>query len=327
VEEADNVARLDFLRQWQHFLNRIAPGDEAAFFFAGHGVEIGGLNFLLPADVPRVASGEEEVLKASALSLSSFLEQARERKPQMALYVIDACRDNPFTNSGGRSIGGTRGLTLVGPPAGTFVMFSAGAGETALDRLSDSDVNPNSVYTRTLLPRLKSPGKIGDIARDVRRDVRQLALSVSHVQTTAFYDEVIGDFCPAGCIVEAKADATAPPKPLAPPPPDRALEAWNETRSTESIDVLDAYIAKYKDSFYAELAKARIEELKRRQQLAAAAPRRPQKSDPDPALEAWNAIKDTEKASVLEDRGGQAQAAVRRPSAIQATRAEARAGA
>jgi uncharacterized caspase-like protein len=133
VEEADNVARLDFLRQWQHFLNRIAPGDEAAFFFAGHGVEIGGLNFLLPADVPRVASGEEEVLKASALSLSSFLEQARERKPQMALYVIDACRDNPFTNSGGRSIGGTRGLTLVEPPTGTFVMFSAGAGDTALD--------------------------------------------------------------------------------------------------------------------------------------------------------------------------------------------------
>jgi len=137
VEEADNIARLDFLRQWQHFLNRIEPGDEAAFFFAGHGVEIGGLNFLLPADVPRVASGEEEVLKASALSLNGFLEQARERKPQMALYVIDACRDNPFANAGGRGIGGTRGLTLVEPPTGTFVMFSAGAGETALDRLSE----------------------------------------------------------------------------------------------------------------------------------------------------------------------------------------------
>jgi outer membrane protein assembly factor BamD (BamD/ComL family) len=300
VEEADNIARLDFLRQWQHFLNRIEPGDEAAFFFAGHGVEIGGLNFLLPADVPRVASGEEEVLKASALSLNGFLEQARERKPQMALYVIDACRDNPFANAGGRGIGGTRGLTLVEPPTGTFVMFSAGAGETALDRLSDGDSDPNSVYTRTLLPRLKEPGKIGDIAREVRRDVHHLASSVNHVQTPAFYDEVIGDFCPAGCVVQAKAEATAPAKPPAPPPPDPALEAWNETRSTESIDVLGAYIAKYKDSFYAELAKARIEELKRQQQLAAAAPQRPERSGPDPALEAWNTIKDTQKASVLE---------------------------
>ena len=300
VEEADNVARLDFLRQWQHFLNRIEPGDEAAFFFAGHGVEIGGLNFLLPADVPRVASGEEEVLEASSLSLSSFLEQARERKPQTALYVIDACRDNPFANSTGRSIGGTRGLTLVEPPTGTFVMFSAGAGETALDRLSDSDADPNSVYTRTLVPRLRAPGRIGDIARDVRRNVRQLASQVNHLQTPAFYDEVVGDFCPAGCVAEAKADAAAPARAQPPLPPDPALEAWNATRSTESIDVLGAYIAKYKDSFYAELAKARIEELKRRQQLAAAAPPRPQESGPDPALEAWNTIKDTEKASVLE---------------------------
>lgn len=194
-------------------------------FFAGHGVEIGGLNFLLPADVPRVASGEEEVLKASGLSLSSFLDQARERKPQTMLYVVDACRDNPFVNANGRSIGGTRGLTLVEPPSGTFVMFSAGAGETALDRLSDDDPNPNSVYTRTLLPRLKAPGRIGDIARDVRRDVRELASHVNHLQTPAFYDEVIGDFCPAGCVVEAKADATAPVKPQLPPPPDPAFQA------------------------------------------------------------------------------------------------------
>ncbi len=300
VQEGDNVARLDFLRQWQRFLNRIEPGDEAAMFFAGHGVEIGGLNFLLPADVPRVASGEEEVLKASGLSLSSFLDQARERKPQTMLYVVDACRDNPFVNANGRSIGGTRGLTLVEPPSGTFVMFSAGAGETALDRLSDDDPNPNSVYTRTLLPRLKAPGRIGDIARDVRRDVRELASHVNHVQTPAFYDEVIGDFCPAGCVVEAKADATAPVKPQLPPPPDPAFEAWNETKDTESVAVLAAYIAKYGNSFYAELAKARMEELKRKQQLAAVTPAKPPVSGPDPALEAWNSIKDSQSVDALQ---------------------------
>ena len=61
------------------------------------------------------------------------------------------------------------------------------------------------VYTRTLLPRLKSVGRITDIARDVRREVRELAASVAHVQTPAYYDEVVGDFCPAGC--EAKAVA------------------------------------------------------------------------------------------------------------------------
>lgn len=215
VIEASNVARIDFLRQWQQLLNRVEPGDEAAFFFAGHGVEIGGQNFLLPRDVPHVASGEEEVLKASGLSLGGLLEQMRERKPQVSLYIVDACRDNPFTDSKGRGIGATRGLALVVPPRGTFVMYSASTEESALDRLSDTDPDPNSVYTRTLLPHLKEPGKsITEIAREVRREVNDLALKVNRVQTPAYYDEVIGEFCPAGC--ETK-PVEARPEPLATP--------------------------------------------------------------------------------------------------------------
>ena len=216
VQKADNVGRTDFLRQWQLFLNRLEPGGDAAVFFAGHGVEIDGQNFLLPRDVPRVASGEEEVLKGSGLSLAALLDQVRDRHPQIGLYILDACRDNPFVDGKGRGIGGTRGLARVEPPSGTFIMFSAGAKESALDRLSDNDPNPNSVYTRTLLPRLKASGRITDIARDVRREVRELAASVAHVQTPAYYDEVVGDFCPAGC--EAKAAAApaeaTPAKPV-----------------------------------------------------------------------------------------------------------------
>ncbi|MGB8711379.1 MAG: caspase family protein [Methyloceanibacter sp.] len=219
VHKADNVGRLDFLRQWQLFLNRLEPGDEAAVYFAGHGVEIDGQNFLLPRDVPRVASGEEEVLKASGLSLAALLDQVRDRHPQIGLYILDACRDNPFVDGTGRGIGGTRGLARVEPPSGTFIMFSAATKESALDRLSDNDPNPNSVYTRTLLPRLKEAGRITDIARDVRREVRELAASIGHVQTPAYYDEVVGDFCPAGC--EAKTAAapaeTTPEKPVPPP--------------------------------------------------------------------------------------------------------------
>lgn len=209
VQKADNVGRTDFLRQWQLFLNRLEPGDDAAVFFAGHGVEIDGQNFLLPRDVPRVASGEEEVLKGSGLSLAALLDQVRDRHPQVGLYILDACRDNPFVDGKGRGIGGTRGLARVEPPSGTFIMFSAGAKESALDRLSDNDPNPNSVYTRTLLPRLKASGRITDIARDVRREVRELAASVAHVQTPAYYDEVVGDFCPAGCEVKAEAEPAA----------------------------------------------------------------------------------------------------------------------
>ena len=74
-------------------------------------------------------------------------------------------------------------------------MYSAGAGETALDRLSDDDPDPNSVYTRTLLPMLSTPGlDLREMAVEVRRRVNKLAQTVPHRQTPAYYDEVLNDF-------------------------------------------------------------------------------------------------------------------------------------
>jgi formylglycine-generating enzyme required for sulfatase activity len=265
VVVVENAARLDFMRQWQSFLNHIEPGDETAVFFAGHGVEIGGLNFLLPRDVPRFGRGEDEVLKAAALSVTTLLEQVRDKKPQVSLYVLDACRDNPFSEPGGRGLGGTRGLARIDPPRGTFVMFSAGTGEVALDRLSDDDPDPNSVYTRSLLPRLTSPGKnIADIARELKVEVGALAQRAAHVQTPAYYDEVVGEFCPAGCEAGSPAPAAAAPPAPAAPASDPALDAWNAAKDTESASVLEAFVAKFGDSFYASLAKAKLDELKQR---------------------------------------------------------------
>jgi uncharacterized caspase-like protein len=211
VIRAENVGRVELLRQWSRFLNAVEPGSTAAFFFAGHGVEIGGVNYLIPRDVPRVGDGEEELLKGAALKLDMLLEGFRARKPAVSLIVLDACRDNPFVTSRGRSLGGSRGLADVRPPAGTFIMYSAGAGQRAIDRLSDADPDANSIYTRHLLPKLRTPGLgIQEIARQVRREVMETARGVGHEQMPAYYDEVTGDFCPAGCAPpagDAKAEA------------------------------------------------------------------------------------------------------------------------
>ena len=96
------------------------------------------------------------------------------------------------------------------------------------------------------------------------------------------------------------ASVAAPPPKVSPAPPDPVLEVWNATKDTDSVNVLDAFVGKYPNSFYAELAKARIEELKRRQQVAPLAPVELPSPAPDPALEAWNAIKASESPSVLE---------------------------
>src|SRR5262249_55994386 len=75
-----------------------------------------------------------------------------------AVLVLDPGRDNPFAAAGTRSLPGTRGLARVDAPEGVFVLMSAGAKQEALDRLSDSDGNPNSVFTRTFLAELAKPG-------------------------------------------------------------------------------------------------------------------------------------------------------------------------
>lgn len=218
-----NATRSVFNERWQHFLNLIKPGDTAAVVFSGHGVEINGANYLLPRDVPHIRPGRDELLKRESLSLAEILSDLRERRPGFSLIVLDACRDNPFAE-GGKSVGGSRGLARVEPPEGTFIMFSAGANQSALDRLSAADKAPTSIYTRTLLPLLKSPGlSILDMADRVGEQVRDLAATISHRQTPAFYSGVIGGrrVCLAGC----EAPGATPVISAPPPAPPAAVAA------------------------------------------------------------------------------------------------------
>src|SRR5205823_14261309 len=175
--------------------------------------------------------GEDDLLKGEAIGLSRLLDDLRGRRPKMSLLILDACRDNPFPQPGGRSVGGSRGLTRVDAPEGTFVMFSAGTGEAALDRLSDADGDANSVYTRRLLPLITQPGlSLPDLAQEVRRQVRELAATVKHRQTPAYYDEVVGRFCLANCEGGTASTKVALGNPIVPvvpasPPPPAALPA------------------------------------------------------------------------------------------------------
>ncbi len=248
----------------QGFVNQIEPGDVAMVFFAGHGVEIRGENFLLPTDVPNAAPGQEDFVTGEAISLNSILDRLKRKKAQLNIVILDACRNNPFQKSSGRSLGSSRGLARVNAPKGTFVMYSADAGEEALDRLDDNDPNPNSVFTRTLIPMLEEPGvNLVTLARETRRRVRRLARKVSHEQTPAYYDAVLGDF-------HFTPGANKPKPPVAPPPsvpPAAAGSIEKDYKLVENIGTKlawDAFLEKYADrpgSFYVQLAKAALKKL------------------------------------------------------------------
>jgi hypothetical protein len=132
-------------------------------------------------------------VRDEAVDLQRVLTDMDERGAKLTLAVIDACRDNPFKTVG-RSIGGL-GLAPTTAAAGQMILFSAGAGQQALDKLGQGDSNPNGVFTRVFLEEIKnSKLPIDRIIRNVRKRVVALADSVGHKQTPAIYDQVVGDF-------------------------------------------------------------------------------------------------------------------------------------
>ena len=312
VIKGENTKRNAFFQAWQRFLNTVQPGDVAALYFAGHGVEIQNTNYILTSDIPEVTDGAD-VMKSSAIEVSALLDRLKEQQPQVVLAIIDACRDNPYAKRGTRGVGSSAGLAASEPPKGTLLMMSAGKGETALDALSDSDANPNSVYTRLLVPLLKQPGlEITEVALRIRSEVTELARTVGHDQSPAFYHELSGKFyLTEPHAAPMVADARAPNVT------SEAAQAWAAVSDTRSVAVLESFARRYSDTIYGDLARTRISEINRgaaaspapsavpamKPSAAAAALASPAirpVSSVFQAAQAWAAIKDSNDTATLE---------------------------
>jgi hypothetical protein len=148
-----------------------------------------------------VTPDAEARVRGNSVAEGDIVGEIQAKGARVAVLVIDACRDNPFPRSGTRSIGNTRGLADAKPARGVFTIYSAGIGQTALDRLEKNDPNPNSVFTRVFVQQLvRADLHLADLAVDVRERVAELALQAKddagrpepHEQTPAYYDQTIG---------------------------------------------------------------------------------------------------------------------------------------
>lgn len=195
VTIGENLSRRDFNAKFSAFEGSIQPGDTVFVFYSGHGLEIDGANYLIPVDAPKVTAQQQSLMKDESISSDSMIQRLRANGALLQVFVLDACRDNPFRDKTGRSLG-PPGSSL-GPPKATrglFVIYSAGNGEVALDRLSDNDPNPNSVFTRSLLPLLGDPNRsLISIAKETREKVQTLASSIGMSQFPGYYDQTNGD--------------------------------------------------------------------------------------------------------------------------------------
>jgi hypothetical protein len=194
VTLGENLGWRDYVEKFSLFENSIQPGDTAFLFYSGHGVEIDGANYLIPVDAPKVAPEQQSLLKDVSISTDGLVQRLKSRGVRSQIIVLDACRENPFRQSNGRSVGGARGLAGARTPGGVFMIYSAGVGEVALDRLSDNDANPNSVFTRSFLPLLEdAENSLIVVAKQTRGKVKALASSIGETQSPAYYDEIDGD--------------------------------------------------------------------------------------------------------------------------------------
>src|SRR5438552_6796458 len=224
VMVAENQNRQAFSQTLLAFDRAVEAGDTAFFFYAGHGFEIAGQNFLLPTDVPAATEGQEELVRDASVLADRIIERLQNRKVRTAILVFDACRNNPFERAGTRAVAGSGGLApMTQLPEGVFSVFSAGPRQTALDRLSNDDANPNSVFTRTFAKELTQPGvNLVQVAQRTRRLVSEMAETVKHKQVPVYFDQMVDDVFLNGTAKSEPQPAVAA-KPAEPPQQVAAL--------------------------------------------------------------------------------------------------------
>lgn len=240
---AENQTRQAFSETLLAFDRAVEPGDTAFFFYAGHGFEIAGQNFLLPTDVPAATEGQEELVRDASVLADRVIERLQNRKVRTAILVFDACRNNPFERAGTRAVAGGGGLApMTQLPEGVFSVFSAGPRQTALDRLSNNDSNPNSVFTRTFAKELLQPGEnLVQVAQRTRRIVSEMAETVNHKQIPVYFDQMVDDVFLNG---NEKPQAAEAPKPADPAKQVAALSPAAIPRPPQD-DAVNAPIAMF----------------------------------------------------------------------------------
>jgi tetratricopeptide (TPR) repeat protein len=205
------------------FASRLRRGDVAVFYYAGHGIQIDGENYLVPTDFD---ARDESAAKYAAYPVARLTEGMERSGAKLNVIILDACRNNPYRGS--RAVGG--GLAPMGTAAGTFVAFATSPGKTALDNSRGA----NGLFTTYLLESLKQPGLTLD---DVFNRTREQVYNASkQAQTPWTQSNVIGRFYfrpPGGEVAKVPS--------LVVPQDTNYQQGVREARTGETTDAVDAF--------------------------------------------------------------------------------------
>ena len=294
VVEANNVGNLDFKRAIRKFEDATLDADIAVVFYAGHGIEVRGINYLMPVNA-RLASDRDA--QDEAITLNRVVELVDAAR-KLRLIILDACRDNPFIHnmkrfrrrSAQRSTAAGRGLGQVQPTGtNTLIAYAAKAGSTA----EDGDGN-HSPFTTALLDNLIVPGL--DIRLAFGR-VRDEVLKITQRRQEPFVYGSLG----GGNI----SLVPAPSKPE--PPKDKGIKAdYALVAQIGTSKAWQVFLDTYPKGFYADLARAQLAKLKAASPpntVVASLEPAPKPTPPESTTDerrAWQKISNTSDRAALE---------------------------
>jgi uncharacterized caspase-like protein len=238
------------------FGEKLRASDAGLFYYAGHGIQVRNRNLLVPVDARLTTEASARI---EAVEVDLVTEQMAEARNRVNAIILDACRNNPFEQ---RLRGAGKGLAAVDAARGTLIAYATAPGSVA----ADGD-GANGVYTGALVEALKLPGlKIEDVFKRVRADV---VARTQGMQTPWESSSLTGDFVlnPAVATAATKTAAAAPPAAVV---TDKETVFWNSIKDSDDSAQFVAYLERYPNGTFAELAR-----LKRDRLVTAALPAPP----------------------------------------------------
>jgi uncharacterized caspase-like protein len=259
VVEGTNLTRDKMTERLLEFGKKAQGADVALFFYAGHGIAIGGTNYLLPIDAD--IKSEMDVKLGAAINIDLTLDQTMG-DAKVKLVFLDACRDNPFaakikSNAATRSVNVQTGLAEMKSGEGTLIAFATGPGQTALD----GQEGTNSPFTRALMANIAKPGiEIQQAMTQVRAQVNE---ETNKGQLPWGHTNLIGSVYLNGAAAPAAAPSSSGPAPVASASggSDVELEFWRSIKESNKPEELNAYLTNYPNGQFKSLALSRIASL------------------------------------------------------------------
>ena len=234
------------------YIRKLDGADLALFYYAGHGLQVNGQNYLAPVDA---RLNTENDLDFEAIPIRVILS-AMERNTKTNLVFLDACRDNPLAKNLARSMG-TRalsvgqGLAKIGSGVGSLIAFATQPGNVALD-----GTGRNSPFTAALLEHLGTPGQ--DVSRDLIAVRRAVLAATNGRQVPWENSSLTGDV-----VLKAKEAPAAQAPSSSPSSSSLEITYWNSIKDSADKAYFEAYLAQYPKGTFAGLARVKIAEIER----------------------------------------------------------------